>query len=133
MIFIDTGALVARFVARDQHHEEAVREWGKLRQQPPRMFTSNFVLDETLSLLARRAGISFAASRGRSLYASEELTILRPGASDESAALAELERFGNKLVSFTDCVSFVMMRERGIDRVFGFDRHFEDAGFRMLP
>jgi predicted nucleic acid-binding protein len=33
-------------------------------------------------------------------------------------------------VSFTDCVSFTLMREAGIQTAFAFDSHFERAGFK---
>ncbi len=35
--------------------------------------------------------------------------------------------------SFTDCVSFVLMKRRRLRRVFTFDRHFAAAGFEMWP
>jgi len=33
----------------------------------------------------------------------------------------------------TDCLSFALMRREGIGAVFGFDHHFERAGFEMWP
>jgi len=133
VIFVDTGAFVARYLVADSYHESATAQWERLRQDTPRIVTSNFVLDETLTLLARRAGNSFAAARGRRILDSSELTILRPGERDEGAALLELGRFADHTLSFTDCTSFVLMRERGIRTVFGFDRHFELAGFELIP
>ncbi len=132
MIFLDTGAFLARFMKRDQHHDDAVKIWKRLEKRPPRLFTSNHVLDETFTLLARRAGYAFSAQRARTLLSSEVLTILRPDANDEFAALDDFERFSDQRVSFTDCVSFVLMRKRGIRKAFSFDRHFVLAGFRLL-
>jgi hypothetical protein len=34
--------------------------------------------------------------------------------------------------SLTDCISFVVMQERGITDALTGDRHFEQAGFRAL-
>jgi predicted nucleic acid-binding protein len=42
------------------------------------------------------------------------------------------EKFADQEVSFTDCVSFALMRENGIQTVFSFDAHFERAGFKKL-
>jgi len=36
-------------------------------------------------------------------------------------------------VSFTDCVSFSLMRRYKLSRVFTFDRHFAAAGFTVWP
>jgi len=33
---------------------------------------------------------------------------------------------------FTDCTSFVVMRENGIKEAFSADHHFEQAGFKIL-
>ena len=64
-------------------------------------FTSNFVLDETLTLLARRTDYRFASERGRALYSSGELHILRPTLEDELAAFDWFEKYADQEVSFT--------------------------------
>ncbi len=133
MIFIDTGAFVARLVARDQFHGEAVEAWDLLRESELQCLTSSFVLDETFTLLARRTSYQFAAQRARNLLTSNELEILRPGPDDEIQALARFEKFADQRVSFTDCVSFELMKSRRVQRVFSFDRHFALAGFEMWP
>ncbi|PYI80669.1 MAG: hypothetical protein DME26_21090 [Verrucomicrobia bacterium] len=71
MIFIDTGAFLARYLSRDQHHKAATALWEKIRAERELCVTSNFVLDETFTLLARRASYSFAAEKARVIYASE--------------------------------------------------------------
>jgi predicted nucleic acid-binding protein len=130
VIFVDTGAFLARHLARDQHHRRARKAWGRIGHE---LATSNFVLDETFTLLGRWADGRFAAERARAILASRTLTILRPDAGDELQAVDLMEKYADKKVSFTDCISFVLMRRHGIDRAFSFDRHFRDAGFRLWP
>jgi len=91
------------------------------------------VLDETLTLLGRRTSHTFAAERGRALYASRDLDILRPDGEVELAALDLFEKYADQAVSFTDCTSFVLMRRAGVKRAFSFDAHFEIAGFELWP
>lgn len=131
MIFVDTGAFLARHLARDQQHDDAVRAWRRVGKE--RLFTSSLVLAETFTLLARWAGSRFAADRARSILQSERMEILRPVASEEVEAVPLLEKYADQKASFTDCVSFVLMRRRGIERAFSFDRHFAAAGFRIWP
>lgn len=131
MIYLDTGAFVARYIQRDQYHQPALKGWERLAQSGRRCFTSNFVLNETFTLLARRAGYRFAAQRARSILSSAILTILRPVEEDEHAAVDLLEKYADQAVSFTDCVSFVLMRRRDLADVFSFDHHFERAGFQL--
>jgi predicted nucleic acid-binding protein len=133
VIFIDTGAFIARYVERDQHHSTALKAWRRLPKLGRRHYTSNFVLDETVTLLGRRSDYVFAADRARHLYASRALEILRPSQDDEIAAVALFEKYADQEVSFTDCVSFVLMRKLRIQRVFAFDRHFRLAGLETWP
>lgn len=44
-----------------------------------------------------------------------------------------LQKYADQGVSFTDCVSFVLMQKGDIRRVFSFDRHFRIAGFEVEP
>lgn len=95
--------------------------------------TSNFVIDELATLLARRSSYVFAAQKIHSLYESEILDILRPGETEELKATKLLAKYSDQEVSFTDCTSFVLMKDRGIHRVFSFDRHFDLSGFTRIP
>lgn len=133
MIFIDTGAFLARFVERDQYHDAATKHWQTLRNDRRQCFTSNFVLDETITLLARRSTYDFAAERARNLFESTSLSILRPDGNDEFAALELFQKYADQSVSFTDCISFVLMEKQNIKCAFSFDRHFGIAGFEVEP
>lgn len=133
MIFIDTGALLARYLRRDQHHQSAVSVWERLGSTNENSVTSNFVLNEAFTLMSRRAGYGFAVQRAKTIYASQALTILRPDREDEIKALQFFGKYADQQVSFTDCISFVLMKRERIKCVFSFDRHFEFAGFQIVP
>ena len=133
MIFIDTGAFLARYAKRDQHHADAIAFWEELARVGTPCFTTSFVLSETFTLLARRTDYRFAAERARQLYASNVLQILRPDANNEVAAILLFEKYADQQVSFCDCVSFVLMRGLGIPDAFTFDGHFAIAGFNIRP
>jgi uncharacterized protein len=133
LIFVDTGAFYARHARHDQHHAAALEAWEELERRSERCVTSNFVVAETLTLLARRTSYSFAAERGGSLYASGQIRMLRPDREDEVAALETFAKLADQRVSFTDCVSFALMRRNRVRRAFTFDRHFMAAGFQVWP
>ena len=133
MIFIDTGAFLARHLGRDQYHQKAVAAWEELGSNNENCFTSNFVLDETFTLLARRAGYDFAVQRAKNVYSSQTLSVFRPDKEDELSAIGYFAKYADQQVSFTDCISFVLMKREKIRRVFSFDRHFEVAGFDRVP
>jgi len=133
VIYVDSGAFLARFIERDQFHHQATDAWQRLEQLGWKCLTSNFVLDETITLLGRWTSYEFASNRARGLLTSQRLEILRPEAADELEALELFEKMADQAVSFTDCVSFALMRKRRIERAFSFDRHFALAGFTLWP
>jgi len=132
MIFIDTGAFIAKYLKSDQYHKKAQSTWANIESGKQNCFTSNFVLDELFTLLGRWAGHDFAALRARNIYSSNAIAVIRPEESDEIKALEYFEKYRDKQVSFTDCISFVLMKKNRIRSVFAFDRHFTDAGFKLL-
>lgn len=133
MIFIDSGAFLARYLKNDQYHDRAQAAWQRLAKSRERCATTNFVLDETFTLLGRRANYGFAAERARKLYDSRLLLILRPTEMEELAAIGWFEKFADQQVSYTDCISFTLMRINKIKRAFTFDVHFRLAGFTVWP
>ena len=133
MIFVDTGPLLARYLEQDQHHRAARSAWSEIERSSQRCMTSNFVVSETLTLLSRRASQTFAADRGRRLYGSTGFEILRPQREDEIAALEAFTKLADQRVSFTDCLSFALMKRYRLRRAFTFDRHFAAAGFEVWP
>jgi uncharacterized protein len=134
LIFVDTGAFIGRYRRRDQHHRDAVEFWKEIEAGWERCLTSSYVLAEMLTFLGRRAGNRFAAEKARLILASRRITVVRPDEDDEQRALALFEKFDDQeRVSFTDCLSFALMRARRITRAFTFDHHFGIAGFVVLP
>ena len=47
-------------------------------------------------------------------------------------AFAKYRTYQDKQWGLVDCLSFVVMENRGISKVLTFDRHFAQAGFRVL-
>ena len=48
------------------------------------------------------------------------------------AAIDLFAKFADQGVSFTDCVSFALMRKNRIRKAFTFDQHFLFAGFEPI-
>lgn len=133
MIFIDTGALLGRLDPRDQYHQLALELWKEVELHQEPCTTSSFVLTELFTLAGCRISYPVAAQRAQEIYRSDFLEIVRPAEDDEMKALVYFEKFADQKVSFTDCVSFALMRRHRIKRVFTFDHHFALAGFEAVP
>lgn len=132
MIFIDTGAFLARYLTQDAHHSNALKIWGEIEKSNARCFTSNFVLNEVFTLLGRWANYKFAVEKARIILSSTRFTILRPSEEDEIQALYYFEKYSDQKVSYTDCISFVLLNHQKIGRVFSFDKHFVIAGYKKV-
>lgn len=132
MIFIDTGAFIARFVADDAHHKQANQLWREIAKQRTRLYTSSSVVNETITLLSRKVSKTFAVEKGALIYHSTAFEILRSDHKLELAALEWMHKFKDQKVSFTDCLSFAVMKSHKIKQYFGFDKHFDIAGFMAV-
>ncbi|NJL39764.1 MAG: type II toxin-antitoxin system VapC family toxin [Leptolyngbyaceae cyanobacterium RM1_406_9] len=134
-IFVDTSAFAALADNKDDNHAKAVA--FNRGVQGITLITSNYVLDELHTLLLINAGylktVQFKA-RLDLLITERLLRIVWI-----SEALAEqtwniFEQFNtDKQWSFTDCSSYVVMKNQGITEVFTFDHHFSQMGFTRLP
>lgn len=103
-----------------------------LRRRDLRFVTSNFVFDETITL-TRRLGYDVARTVGETLRSPSAVELVRAGHDDEEAAWALHGARPDRLWSFTDCVSFVVMRRLGLTVAVSLDDDFAQAGFEVLP
>ena len=130
MIFVDSGALIGRYLTNDPYHAAASDIWRELAGSA--LFTTNHVLDEVFTILARRAGYHFAAERAERIYFSSAFEIVPSSLADEHEAIRYFRKFADQQISFTDCISFAIMRRYRLRTAFTFDRHFLNAGFRVM-
>jgi hypothetical protein len=129
VVFADAFYFVARLNRRDQHHERAV---AISRDLHAALLTTDYALMEVADALAE----SEARSRVRDF-----ILHLRQAAACEVVSASQdlmdrgLELYhqhADKKWTLTDCISFVVMRERGLTDALTGDRHFEQAGFVPL-
>jgi predicted nucleic acid-binding protein len=107
-----------------------VQRWLLRGRHAP--LTTHDVLDETVTLLGSRIRPRHACRFARRLLESRIMTLVRADHELELAALSLYQRFDDRRLSFTDSLSFAVMRALGIPAAFAFDAHFEHAGFRTL-
>jgi len=132
VLFIDTDAFLAKETAADQHHRQAMDFWRDLKDKTPQLYSSQHILDETATLLARRTNYAWAADWGHDVLAAGILWLTADD-NDLKSAFAQMRKYADQAVSFTDCLSFVLMKKGRVRDDFGFDSHFVAAGFRLWP
>jgi hypothetical protein len=124
-IFVDTSAWYAIIDKNDQDHAAAV---NKVRILDRSLLTSNYILDEILTLLKTRLGPSIAIPFGQKLWNQEVSALVRITEEDETRAWGIFRQYQDKSFSFTDCTSFALMERLDINTVFAFDDHFVQYG-----
>ena len=92
------------------------------------MLTTDYVIDELLTLLKTRGEYLRAQEVGEGLIDEAYCDIFRNTQDDLRQAWAVYSRFRDKDWSFTDCVSRVVMERLGITTAFAFDEHFRQFG-----
>lgn len=131
-IFVDTSAWVALFYKRDARHHAALMLNQRLLSESCHYVTSNFVFDETVTLLGTAVSRAAAIDFGERLLASKLATLVHISDEFERGAWLIYKQYHDKKFSFTDCTSFALMRSWGISEAFTHDHHFAQFGFNVL-
>ncbi len=97
------------------------------------MVSTDYVMDETLTLLRIRVGLDSAERWWDQVSVSGRLMWEWIDAERAEKARSWFFRWRDKSFSFTDCTSFVVMKERRLKNALTSDRHFVRAGFRIVP
>jgi predicted nucleic acid-binding protein len=133
-MLVDSGAWYALADSRERHHDGAVRLLARVTEgEFGRILTTDYVLDETYTLLRMRLGIGPVRALRDLLTGSSNVQMVRVSERDFDHAVELMLSHADKRWSLTDCTSFVLMRELEIDRAFTFDHNFSEAGFQVLP
>ena len=131
MIFVDTGAWFAAFVPNDADHR-AADAW--LETNTDLLVTTDYVIDELLTLMKMRGEFQRALRVGAALFTEEIAQVVWVLPEDVAHAWETFQRYHDKGWSFTDCVSRVVMQRLGIQQAFAFDAHFRQFGtVTILP
>ena len=131
-VFVDTAGFLALWDAGDEHHAAVVRLQTQLARKRCRFHTTDYVADETATLLKVRHSHSAAADFLLTLGQSKALCLAWTDSVRFHSAATFFRRHADKEWSFTDCVSFTLMGELGIRDALTTDHHFEQAGFNAL-
>lgn len=128
-VFIDTSALIAFFDKSDNLHPKAVRLFDKIREKRIRIIVTDYILSEVITTVMARAGHQMAVRAGEFIFNSRVVNIVWLDKSLKLKAWEYFKKHSDKNYSFTDCTSFVLMKEVKAVHFFAFDDDFSRAGF----
>lgn len=135
-IFVDTSGWVAITDSKDKNHVAATKFMVEIARKSSLVIT-DYILDEAYTLLLMNAGHATTVKFKEKLDIMCQQGIVSIHWVDEATlnnSWAVFEKFNvDKRWSFTDCVSYAVMKELDITEVFTFDHHFSQMGFLRVP
>ena len=132
IVFVDSSGWIALVNSRDSLHDQAKRVYLDKLKSGAHLLTTDAVLLEVGNWLSPSNLRSLALDLLDKIEASSliEVTHVDPHLYNKGWDLYR-ER-SDKDWGITDCMSFVVMRERQIVEAFSADHHFQQAGFVKL-
>jgi predicted nucleic acid-binding protein len=138
-VFVDTWGWLALGHQRDQAHAQVKQLFKEIRTYQVPLYTSDYVLDELMTLLFKRESYSEAVSFMEGILAAQvqgalQIEWVSPERFEKAWEMRK--RLQDKpQISFTDLSSMVIMTELKISSVLTDDRHFLQVGlgFELLP
>ena len=130
-LFVDTWGWVTYSSKREARHYQVRAFLNAFHGQ---IFTSDYVLDETITLLYARYPNQAEVAIRSLLRLIEAGHIIHERITDDrfDAAWRLRQRYGDKpAISFTDLTSMVIMQEHTIGQILTEDRHFEQVGLGL--
>lgn len=138
-LFIDTWAWLTLRDKRESRHEVVRDFYRQFREKRGIIYTSDYVLDETITLLFKRLPFNIAKESLTKIDAAIEESYLQmewvtPERFQKAKEL-RLKYDDKPKISFTDLTSMVVMNELGITDILTEDEHFEHVGmdFQKCP
>jgi uncharacterized protein len=132
-LFVDTAGWMACVDAGELSHGPACEARDTALEAGALLVTTDYVMDETLTLIRIRLGLPAAKAWWEQVEGSSRVRWEWVGMERAEKARKTFFRFRDKSYSFTDCTSFVVMQELRLKEALTTDRHFRQMGFQVLP
>ncbi len=128
MIFLDTTVLVAGIDASDELHDDGKVVLGALAEGAlPPALTTDFVLDETLTILTRRGATASNIARVvDSVLLSPLVSVAYVDEGLFREALSVFTKYGG--LSFTDAATLAVMNKYKVKEIYSHDSDFDLKG-----
>ena len=132
-LFVDTAGWVACADSADPAHTRCREARDAALESGHILLTTDFVADESLTLIRFRLGLAAADTWWQQVDRSPRLRWERVDADRFERARLLFFQYRDKDFSFADCTSFAVMRELRLTHAITTDGHFRQMGFQVLP
>jgi uncharacterized protein len=131
-VFLDTSFAIALSSVTDQNHSRAVKLANQIESNSTRLVTTQAILLEIGNALAKQRYRASAIELLESLETDPNIEVVLLTNNLYRLALNLFKQREDKEWGLVDCISFIVMQDRGITDALTADTHFQQAGFRAL-
>ncbi len=131
-VFLDTSFAIALSSVTDQNHVRAVQLANQIETNKTRLVTTQAILLEIGNALSKQRHRAAAIQLLESLETDPSVEVVLLTNSLYKLAFNLFKQREDKEWGLVDCISFIVMQDRGITDALTADTHFQQAGFRAL-
>jgi uncharacterized protein len=131
-VFLDTSGAIALLHSGDTHHDKARALATRFRGERRPRLTTTAVLSELGDGFVRKKRWEVLDSFLAAFFNDALVTVVAVDRDLLERARQLRNARPDKDWGMTDCLSFVVMTDHGIQEAFTADHHFQQAGFRAL-
>ena len=128
-VFADSFYFLALLNTRDQYHAKAT---AFSNQHDQALVTTVWVLTEVADAVSRSSKRQVFKLLLARMRGDPDCEVVSADQDTWDRAVDLYSRRADKQWSLTDCISFEIMREKGLTDALTGDHHFEQAGFTIL-
>ena len=123
MIFIDSGFLIALFIAKDRWHRKAVKLIDNIEKLPKKdKILSNLIIEEIVTMIGSLIGAKEAVEVYN--YIHDNYTIFAENKELYDNSMGIFLKYDATL-SLTDSTNVEIMKKLGIHKIVSFDSDFD--------
>lgn len=131
-LFVDTSGFYSLLVKGDDRHRQSSDILAEAAGSGRGFVTTDYVLDETATLLKARNHAAVLRRFIDTVFGSSVCQVEWTDAQRFVAVQGYYLKHLDQAWSFTDCVSFRVMKDRRLREALTKDQHFQHAGYVAL-
>ena len=131
IVYVDTSALLPLLDRSDDDHASVLAAVRDLASSGATLTTCSYTLVEAGALVKRRLGSGAFKKLGETV--TDAMDVIWVDAELHAHAWANAAKHSRHGPSLVDCVSFIVMHDKGITTALALDEHFRAEGFQILP
>ena len=93
--------------------------------------TTTYIFDETITSLNSGGHHEKAVEVGENILFSPTIELVHVAEDLFFEGWEMFQKYSDKRYSLTDCISFIVMKQKELDTTLTFDKHFSQAGFNV--